>query len=114
LDQGTGTHGTRFQAHQQGAAIKSPVAAQAGRLAKGHQFGVSKGIAVLLAPIAAPADAASPFIEHHSGDGNFALVSGPLCVAQQQLHPLALQLGPWWAHELGRIHCLLPAAQTHL
>jgi hypothetical protein len=114
LHQGTGTHGARFQAHQQGAAIKSPVAAQAGRLAKGHQFGVAKRIAVLLASIAAPADAASPFIEYHSGDGNFTLVSGSFCVAQQQLHPLALQLGTWWANELGTIQGLVPAAQTHL
>ena len=75
---------------------------------------MAKRIVLLFAPIAAPADAESRFIEHHSGDGDFALVSGPFGVAQQQLHPLALQLGPWWAHELGTIHCLVPAAQTHL
>ena len=38
------------------------VLSEAGRLAKGHQFSVTKWIAVLLTSIAAPADATSIFV----------------------------------------------------
>ncbi len=93
LHQGTGTHRAGLQADQQGAAVEAPVAPQACRLPQGHQLGMAEGIALALPAVAAPADAATRLIQHHSRHRNLPAGTGALRVAQQPLHPLLVALG---------------------
>ena len=100
LDKGAGTHRTRFQRDQHGAAVEPPVTQQGGGLTQGHQFGVPQRILMVLAAIASMADASSISIEDHGADWDLTGLTdlpGPL---QQDLHP---------ALSLRTVHCQMAA-----
>ncbi|APD48643.1 hypothetical protein BM449_10875 [Synechococcus sp. SynAce01] len=103
LDQGAGAHRARLQGHQQGAAVEAPVAAQQGRLAQGHQFGVPERVLAGLALVGSPAQATAAAIEHRRRHRDLAPFTGQRRQPQQSLHP---ELPPSRAELSGSEHGL--------
>lgn len=114
LHQRTGAHRAGLQADQQCASVEAPVAPQACRLCQCHQFGMTERIGLGLAPVAAPANAASCFVQYHGRYRNLPVITHPLAVAQQAPHPHFVLLHGLGASGLGGLQRLAISCDTSL
>jgi len=94
LNQGTGTHGARFNCSKQLTVFEAMVAEGGTRFAQGDDLRVSSGVAIgKVAVSAAPDDVA--FAHHNCADRNFSCLECALCGAKRFFHEqlVGLRLG---------------------
>jgi len=87
LNKGPGTHRAGLQGNYHGVLIKPPGGAAKACLAQGNQFGMAKRVLFFFAPVAAPADRPSQWVEHHCSNRNLPATASSCSQPQQPLHP---------------------------
>jgi len=80
-------HGTRFESDHKRHVIETPRPEVGGGIAQGQHFGMSRGVARLLATVATSPDHGAVFVDHNGTHGNIFRVSRRARLGEREFHP---------------------------